>query len=171
MKGLTIALILSTIFICTFSLFAQTDKNIAQKQKKNPYYSHTDNKPLNISNEEWKKVLSTGEYQIAREAATERSYTGAYWNNHKAGVYYCACCGHLLFTSDTKFDSGTGWPSFYKPATSNSVKEKPDPDGDRTEVVCARCGGHLGHVFNDGPQPTGLRYCMNSAVLDFVGNK
>lgn len=149
-----------------YALFAQIDKELAQK--KNPYYSHTDNKPLNLSNEQWKKMLPTGVYQIAREAATERSYTGEYWNNHKAGMYYCACCGHLLFTSDTKFESGTGWPSFYKPANNNSVKEKTDPDGERTEVNCARCGGHLGHVFNDGPRPTGLRYCMNSAVLDFV---
>jgi methionine-R-sulfoxide reductase len=154
-----------------YIVFAQIDRNLAEKQKHNPYYSHTDNKPLNLSNAEWKKILPSGVYEIAREAGTERSFTGKYWDNHEKGVYYCACCGHLLFYSDTKFESGTGWPSFYKPATDNSVKQKTDPDGERIEVSCARCGAHLGHVFNDGPRPTGLRYCMNSAVLDFVPMK
>lgn len=147
--------------------FAQPDP-LKEKQKTNPYYSHTDTKPVSISNAQWKKILSPGEYQVAREAATERSYTGAYWDNHKAGTYYCTACGNLLFYSNTKFDSHTGWPSFYEAATKRSVYEKTDADGQRTEVTCARCGAHLGHVFPDGPQPTGLRYCMNSAVLDFV---
>lgn len=147
--------------------FAQKDP-LKDKQKKNPHYSHTDMKPVRLSNEQWKKLLSPGEYQVAREAATERAYTGAWWDNHKAGTYYCTACGNMLFYSGAKFDSHTGWPSFYEPAAKTSVSEKNDPDGARTEVSCARCGAHLGHVFPDGPKPTGLRYCMNSAVLDFV---
>lgn len=118
---------------------------------------------------EWRKILSPEAYNILREAGTETAFTGKYANNHDAGTYLCAGCGQELFSSKTKFESGTGWPSFYAPINKKAVEEHHDTTFgmDRTEVLCSRCGGHLGHVFEDGPKPTGLRYCMNSAAMKF----
>jgi peptide-methionine (R)-S-oxide reductase len=118
---------------------------------------------------EWKKILSPEQYEVLRRKGTERAFTGKYYNSKETGVYRCAGCGNPLFDSETKFDSGSGWPSYYQPVSEDAVDAAEDQSYGmtRTEVLCARCGGHLGHVFPDGPEPTGRRYCINSVSLDF----
>ena len=140
------------------------------QQVKNPYYSRTDTTKLNVPDSEWKKILPAQVYAVAREKDTERAFTGQYWDSEGIGTYYCAVCGNKLFRSDSKFASSCGWPSFFESSRPDAVTYHDDASYgmNRIEVLCGRCGSHLGHLFDDGPQPTGKRYCMNSIVLEFV---
>jgi methionine-R-sulfoxide reductase len=140
------------------------------KSVDNPYYSRTDTTTLTLSDSVWKSVLSDSVYAVARGKATEMAFTGKYWDFTGIGTYYCAACGNKLFRSDAKFGSTCGWPSFFETVRKDAViyQDEMTLGINRTEVLCGRCGGHLGHVFDDGPPPTGKRFCMNSTVLDFV---
>lgn len=151
-----------------------TTKTIAMEnvisKPENPYYSNTDTKKLNVPNADWKKILSPDLYAVAREADTERAFTGTMWKSETKGTYYCATCGNKLFKSDQKFTSSCGWPSFFEQENIESITFKDDNSYGmrRIEANCGRCDSHLGHLFDDGPEPTGKRYCMNAISLDFV---
>ncbi len=164
--------------LCCLMIFSScgqtqnTDNNNTMDtiNNKNPYYSRSDTTKLNLTDAEWRKVLSPEIYAVSRNKETERAFTGKLWNFEGTGTYYCAACGNPLFRSDAKFASSCGWPSFFEVMHKNSVIYKDDNSFgmERTEVLCGRCGGHLGHLFDDGPLPTHKRYCMNSVALDFV---
>lgn len=154
---------LGIIFSITFFFFTCTNP----KEKTSKPRNMSDSLP--VTEKEWASCLAPEQFQILREKGTERAFTGKYYDHHESGVYTCAGCGQELFGSDTKFDSGTGWPSFFAPLDAKYVATHTDLSYGikRIEVTCSKCGGHLGHVFEDGPKPTGLRFCINSASLDF----
>lgn len=157
---------------CSFSQNNPPNNNSIKMdttKKNNPVYSTSDTSKVALSEEEWKKILPADVFYIARQKGTERPWTSKFESFKEAGTYYCAACGNSLFKSDTKFESGCGWPSFYEPVSKSSIIYTPDNTHgmQRTEVQCGRCKSHLGHVFDDGPPPTGLRYCINGVVLDF----
>ena len=164
---LTIVLLPLIFWNCSYS---QPAKNTTTKaMDKSKVYSRTDTSKVNLSEDEWKKVLPEDVFNVARLKGTERAWTSPLENFKEKGTYYCAVCGNALFKSDTKFESGCGWPSFYEPISKTSIIYAPDNSYgmERTEVMCGRCKSHLGHVFKDGPPPTGLRFCINGVVLEF----
>jgi peptide-methionine (R)-S-oxide reductase len=175
MKNILLTLsVVATVYGCSFAQQQPTEKKDKKTMENNestksPVYNRNSNDKVTLTNEEWKKVLSPDVYYIARQKGTERPWTSRFEGFKEKGTYYCAACGNPLFVSDTKFESGCGWPSFYEPISKKSIINKPDYSHGMTriEVQCGRCEAHLGHVFDDGPPPTGLRYCINGVILDF----
>jgi peptide-methionine (R)-S-oxide reductase len=171
-KNILILAFVGLLQQCSYSQTNSTNKagkDMDSTKKNNPVYSQSDTSKVDMTEAEWKKILPEDVYYIARQKGTERPWTSKYENLKDKGTYYCAACGNALFQSDTKFESGCGWPSFYQPISKTSIIYTPDNTlgMERVEVQCGRCKAHLGHVFEDGPPPTGLRYCINGVVLDF----
>lgn len=172
MKSLLKILLSAVTFLPSCGMKSQPPAaGLPAKAKHHPYYSRTDTRPLLVTDAEWKKILPPAVYEVAREQGTEYAFSGKLWNFTGKGNYYCAVCGNHLFRSDAKFASSCGWPSFFETIRAGAVRYLNDHSHgmERTEVKCGRCGSHLGHVFDDGPPPTGKRFCMNSVVLDFEG--
>lgn len=169
MRFIILILLTLTLGSCHSQNNQNKSSSMSNDKKNNAVYSNTDTQKVVLSNDEWKKILTPEQYEILRAKGTERPFTSPFETSNEVGTYYCAACGNPLFQSNTKFESGCGWPSFFKPISKSSIIYAPDHSHgmDRTEVLCGRCSGHLGHVFNDGPPPTGLRYCINGVVLDF----
>lgn len=173
MKSISVYTLLALLFIQCSNSNSQNATAAIKPTKKmeqlHSYYSRTDTTKLNLTNEDWKKILPEDVYEIMRLKHTERAFTGKYWDTYTKGDYYCASCGNHLFKSDSKFNSSCGWPSFFEQLNPNSVTFERDTSYGmiREEALCGRCGGHLGHRFDDGPEPTRMRYCMNSIALDF----
>ena len=165
--------ILVTTFALALGIAGMPGSGGARPAKTEPPQAKRGIEKIRKSEQEWKRLLTPEQFRVLRQHGTEIAFTGKYWNNHAAGIYRCAGCQLELFGSETKFDSGTGWPSYWAPLDKNHVTVADDQSLGmvRDEVSCARCGGHLGHVFDDGPRPTGLRYCINSAALELIARK